>query len=185
MSEVNPLEAKKAIIEADRETVIRLTSTIMQITELCNLDEEKMYRRILTAKKSEYGRINGLINLLAAVTNWPADAGDGASVAMNQQLIAKQGTDLDILEDIRSFRGYHTFVADDLSVINGVEPDYENYSDYCAVFLDSYGLTNSRVAIDPTKWRLAEIRAKDKALKDLESMKQAIADHKALMGVSE
>jgi hypothetical protein len=177
------IQAKRETIKQDKAAVKRLTDLVYQITDLCGLDEEKMVRRVATAKKSEYGRINGLINLLSSVCTWPAEAGDGASVTANQKLIQDSlDLDLDMLDDIRSFRGYHTFVSDDLEIIDGIEPSYEDYSDYCTIMLEDLGLSSSKPTISRDIWQKAEDRAIDKAGKDLLDMKQAVEEHKRLMG---
>lgn len=177
------IEVKKALIQAERTTLKELINIIDSICELCGLDQEKMVRRISVAKKSEYGRINGLLNLLASLVMWPAEQGDGASVSTNQKLITDTlNVDIDLLEDIKSFRGYHTFVSDELEIIDGVEPNYEDYSDYCHIFLEGIELAPSRVVLDESKWQNAEKRAKVRAETELKEMEEAVANHKLLMG---
>lgn len=167
---------EKAILE-------KLKSMLTDITDLCSLDDERMAKRIQVALKSEYGRINGMINLLASVSKWPAEQGDGASVALNQALIEKDlGIDLMLLEDISAFKGYHTFHSDDdLVLIAGVQPDFENYKDYSTIFLEEIGFERTAATIERTTWEKKEIRAIAKTNESITDLTEAAEKHKALM----
>lgn len=175
-------ETKRANIQAERATLSKLKALIYQIADLCGLDEDKMSRRIEAALQSEYGRTNGMINLLASVAHWPAEAGDGSAVAENRRLIEeKLGLDLLMLADIRGFRGYHTFHTDELETIAGVEPNYEDYEDYVAIFLEDLKLTPQRVGIDRAVWQRQEIRAKEQTAKTITELAEAVEKHKAFL----
>lgn len=169
------LAAKKQIVAANRAAVSKLKSTINSIVNELALDEERMDKRVDSATRSEYGTINGLINLVASIANWPAEPGDGSQVSTNRRVLEdKFELDLMLLEDIRNYRGYHSFVTDDLEIIDGTEPDYENYTDYCEIFLETLGVSSNRPSIDAAKWNRAEDKAKAKALEDLASMKEEL-----------
>jgi hypothetical protein len=172
--------------KAEAKVIRELVKTINKITDACGLDEERMAKRIDVALNSEYGRINGLINLLSSLAKWPAEQGDGASVATNRAILRDElKLDLILLEDINSYKGYHTFHDDKLEVIQGVEPEYELYEDYCYLMLDSMGLLDEK-AVRPTiskdKWQRLEARAVERTQAQIELLKAELEQHKLLMG---
>lgn len=173
------LDSKRAEIQSNREASKVLKTLLKNITSTLDLDEERMAKRIDSATRSEYGAINGLVNLVASVANWPVESGDGALVSTNRIILEdKFNLDLVMLDDIRQFRGFHSFVTDDIEIINGVEPDYENYTDYCEIFLDELGVKSTRPSICPSKWKSAETRAIAKAKLDQTQMNEELAFHK-------
>lgn len=182
MAKLNTAKVR-ASIEAERSTIKGLRTLINSITELVGLDEERMSKRIDAALQSEYGRVNGLVNLLAAVVHWPAEAGDGPSVSENRKLIEERlGLDLLLLADIRQLRGYHTFHTDDLTIIDGIEPSYDEYEAYVQVLLEDLKLQpQARIVIDPITWQKAEARAKVQAVESIAQLRDAVERHKQLM----
>ena len=177
------LTAKRELIANERKTIKTLQNLIFDIVDELGLDEEKMTKRIQAALGSEYGRVNGLVNLLAAVCNWPADQGDGASVMANRKQIEDKFPQLDmlLLADIRNYRGFHTFHNDELEIISGQEPNYEDYEDFVAILLEDQGLTPQRVSIDADQWTRMELRAKETTTKSITMMREAVEAHKALL----
>ncbi len=166
---------EKAVIEVIKDK-------ITEIVAICGLDEDKSARRIQVALKSEYGRVNGMINLLAAICKWPAEAGDGAAVSLNQSVIESElKLDLLLLEDISSFKGFHTFHTDELDVIDGTEPDYQNYQDYCTLLLEELGFERTSASIEATTWKAKEKRAKVKTKEDVKQLVREIEAHKHLL----
>ena len=176
------LSALKASRKVEKQALQKLQNLVLDIANACNLDEERTANRIAAALKSEYGRINGMINLLAAIGKWPVERGDESMVATNQRMIEKEfKLDLMLLEDISTCKGYHTFHTDALEVIGGVEPQYELYEDNCTIFLEELGCKAVSAAIEPTVWERYESRAKERTENDVVSLRQAVAEHKALM----
>ena len=179
---VSKLARKKAIIQADRAAKKALTGLIKNIVTDLSLDEDRMAKRVDSAIKSEYGAINGLVNLVAAISNWPVENGDGSLVSTNRMILEdKFNLDLVMLDDIRRFRGFHSFVTDDIEIIAGTEPDYENYTDYCQIFLEELGVKSNRPTINPDAWARAEAKATIKATADQAQMERELAVHKAYM----
>lgn len=176
------LEAKRAKITADREAIKALKTLIKNIVATLDLDEDRMAKRVDSAIRSEYGAVNGLVNLVAAIANWPVESGDGSMVSLNRQTLEdKFNLDLVMLDDIRKFRGFHSFVTDDIEIMEGVEPQYEDYTDYCAIFLEELGVTSNRPTICEATWLAAEQRASKKAKEDQAQMKQELEIHKQYM----
>lgn len=173
------LDAKKANIQSNREASKVLKKLLKDITNTLDLDEERMAKRIDAATRSEYGAINGLVNLVASVANWPVENGDGALVSTNRLILEdKFNLDLVMLDDIRAYRGFHSFVTDDIEIINGQEPQYEDYTDYCEIFLEELGVRSTRPTICPDRWKTAETRAIAKAKTDQTQMLEELAFHK-------
>lgn len=176
------LEQMRTDIKSNREAVAKLKKLIYDITDELSLDEDKMTKRVDSAVKSEYGAINGLINLLSAIANWPADQGNGSDVSENRKILEEKfQLDLLHLEDIRTFRGYHSFVTDELEIVDGVEPMYAEYTGYCQIFLEELGLESTKPTIDEAKWDKAEIKAIDRAKDDLVTRKAEIETHRKLI----
>lgn len=182
MERTQRLAKVKATRVQEKAIIAKIKSQINEIADTCGLDEEKMTRRIQVAMKAEYGRINGMINLLAAVCKWPADQGDGAAVSENQIMLENDlKIDLMLLEDISSYKGYHTFHTDELEIIDGVEPQYELYSDHCSLLLEDMGFERAAAEIVPSKWASLEKRAIVKAKDEVAELRAAVAKHNELV----
>ena len=178
MSRIQTIKANRT---QEKQIITALKKNVNDIVALCGLDADKVARRMQVALKSEYGRVNGLINLLAAICKWPAEAGDGASVSANQMLIEeKLSIDLLLLEDISTFKGFHTFHTDELEVIAGIAPQYDDYRDYSTIFLEDLGFDRAAATICETKWENTEKAAKRTTTKSVAELQTAVAEHKKL-----
>jgi len=166
-------------LAAEKATRTTLNKLLSSITEELALDEARMAKRIDSALESEYGPINGLVNLVVAVAKWPVDYGDGANVGVNRRTLEnKFGLDLVMLSELAQLRGYHSFVTDDLDIIEGKEPKYEDYGDYCQIFLEDLGVVAQRLQITPVAWQGKEARAYVKAQATVVERLQAVEDYK-------
>jgi len=181
------MAAKRELIVANRKAKNELIKLIKSIVKDFNLDEDGMNKRINFALSSEYGPINGLINLVVAIAKWPAEPGDGSMVATNRQLLeSKHGLDLLLLDDIDNFRGNHTFVSkQDLEIIASKEPDYENYTDYCAIFLEDLGVQSYKATIEESIWNYREQVAVNKADQELAEKREELERYKSMMNPTE
>jgi hypothetical protein len=160
----------------------KITTTIMDITAICGLDEDRMSKRLAAARSSEYGRINGHINLLSAIVCWPADQGDGSSVSSNQLLIQDElNIDLMLMEDIKASKGFHSFLTDDLEIIPGVTPDTETYLDLVQMALETLGLDIGVNNLDPIKWEAIEASTLIKIKTEQLDLETQAAAHDAKM----
>lgn len=176
------LKARKASRRTEKLALVKLQALVLDVATACNLDEERTARRITSALSSEYGRVNGMINLLAAVAKWPAEHGDESMVSTNQLMLSKDmGLDLMLFEDISKAKGFHTFHTDALETIVGMEPQYEEYEDNCTIMLEELNLKAVSARIEPTVWARNEAKAIEKTENDVIKLRQAVADHKALM----
>lgn len=176
------LEQIRANRAQEKEVIETIKGKVTEIVTLCGLDEDRTVRRIQVALKSEYGRVNGMINLLAAICKWPAEMGDGASVSANQTIIETElGLDLMLLEDISTFKGFHTFHTDELDIIDGSEPDYQNYQDHCTILLEELGFERASATIAPADWKSKEKRAKVTVKKQVMQLVSEVEEHKKLL----
>lgn len=203
------LATKRETIAANRATLKSLTGLINAIVKELALDDERMAKRMDAALRSEYGPINGMVNLVVSISNWPAEPGDGSMISVNRQILTEKfGLDLLLLDDIKTFKGYHTFVSSELEVIEGVAPQYEDYADYCQIFLEELAeialasklnkpvarLTKadkkviviaSKPTIDENRWVKLEAIAQTKAKLDLEDMVLEVERHKAFLDANQ
>lgn len=173
------VKAKRAQRDAEKQTIKALKTLVNGITDIVGLDEERIGKRIDSAMQSEYGRVNGMVNLVSALAHWPAEAGDGSAVSENRKLLeSKLNLDLLTLADIRTFRGFHTFHTEDLETIDGQAPSYEDYEDYVAMFLEDLDLTPQRITIDSATWERQEAKAKRQTVEKIEALRLAVEKHK-------
>lgn len=158
------LKARKKQLEQSRQARTALTNLIKEIAVECELDMDSISKRLSSALKSEYGAVNGLINLLTAICAWPAEQGDGSSVAINQDKIAtKFNIDLVFMDDIKSVRGYHTFISNEGDLIDGKAPDYEEYTQLCQILLGELKLSECiKTRISQETWELTEEKTASK-----------------------
>jgi len=184
---IERMAQKRELIKANRKAKDELIKLIKSIVKDFNLDEDSMNKRINFALSSEYGPINGLINLVVAVAKWPAEPGDGSMVATNRQLLeSKHNLDLLLLDDIDQFRGNHTFVSkQELEIIHGKEPDYENYTDYCAIFLEDLGVQSYKATIEEAVWNYKEQIAINKADIELIDKREELERYQSIMNPTE
>ena len=181
----------KTSYEIERENVrlnkiadTTLTNLVDTITQKLGLDQEAMDKRIYSAKssKNEYGSINAMINLIVKIAEWPVDQGDASMLATNRRILEKDlGLNLMLLEDIKRYRGFHSFVSSDVQIIDGVEPDYEKYGIYCRIFLEDLGAETTRPTISEAVWRATEMKAAKEAKEELLRLQTAVANHNATM----
>ena len=176
------IEQKRAARDTNRAAYNALTKLISNIVKEIGLDEEAMAKRIAAAETSEYGTVNGLINLIVAITKWPADAGDGSMVATNRQILRdKFNIDFMLMDDIKVTRGRHTFITDDLTKIDSVEPLYDDYNDYCTLLLEDLGVISTRATISPAQWAANEKTSRELAELKQQTLQMELENHKAWM----
>ena len=180
-----------------------LKQNIQKIVDLVGLDPERMSFRIRSAESSEYGRVSGLTNLLAAVVCWPAEQGDGASVTTNQRKIESDlKTDIYLMEDIKDAKGYHTWLNDDLELIAGKAPNTDRYQMLVEILVEQIGINEAitstfneeetteleefgidklqvRHKLNDTDWNAREARSITAANNELISLKEASDEYHA------
>jgi len=174
------IEQAREAVKVERVMVRDLTKLVKAITKKLDLDAERMDKRLAAARKSEYGPVHGLINLLVAIANWPAEKGDGALVTTNQSIIESEfGIDLLLCDRIKAAKGFHSFCSEDLEIINGEAPDMEAYNMYSLVLLEDLEIDyptdlKSRLTLD--KWTAVEKRKAEQAKADKKELEEELAE---------
>jgi len=170
-----------------RESARRLVGLIKEVGELLSLDEERLERRIKATRKSEYGRVPGLINLLASIYAWPIAVGGQASDIDSLQeeimdFFAEKNLliDKDLLIDIKESKGYHSFLNDEAEMVDAEEPDFEEYAYFILTFADGASLSLVDNKLSKAKWQRAETKAREKALTEQTLAMEALERHKAI-----
>lgn len=197
------MDKRKLKIERKLERVQTkvLKDNIQKIVDLCKLDDQRMSFRIRSAESSEYGRVSGLTNLLAAIVCWPAEQGDGASVMQNQRVIESElKIDIYLMEDIKQAKGYHTWMNDELEVIDGKAPNTERYQMLVEILIEEIGI-NAEIQkelnaeeiksidefdidtlavdhrINDADWKTRELRAVNNITTEKESLQKAADEY--------
>jgi len=171
-----------------RESARKMISLIKDVGELLSLDDEGLDRKIKATRKSEYGRIPALINLLAKIYTWPIAIGGQASDIDSLQeeileLLVEKSIiiDKDLLVDIKESKGFHSFLDDEAQIVEGEEPDFEEYNYYILTFADNAGLSLVDNKLSKVKWQAVEDRAYAKASEEQKLALEALERHKKLM----
>lgn len=166
-----------------------LTARIKQLGKECDLDPERLDKSIASAISSEYGRTNALVNTLVSKVYFPADRGDYSNLAANQVLMTER-FNFSLIEQIKNHRGYHSFCAEDGTVISGKMPNFEQYSLYVnALILDladeaKINLPEDfdvKLLITEDQWKAREAQSLVIAKEEGAQIKAAIERSKALM----
>jgi hypothetical protein len=178
----NRIKALRASRKTEKDAINKLTNKVLEMSAMCDLDEERTARRISSATKSEYGRIHGLVNLIGSISKWPCEPGNESQISENQLKLQQSGLDLMLLEDIAEIRGHHTFCdSDSLELIEAKEPDYELYSDLSELLLEELRIKAVAPRITDELWQRNEAKAKSRAIAELEELKIAVEAHKVAM----
>ncbi len=169
------------------ESIAKLKEIIMSATEIANMDQSKIAGRITAASsaRNEYGRVSGLMNLLATIINWPSDSRkpDGLNET-RQEILDSLGMDFTIFEDLKSAKGYHTFTTDEHSIEPGVEPAFEEYNMLVELLASELGLSVVDVNLDEDKWHRDEVKAIESAQSELDAITAELELHQQLHGAA-
>lgn len=169
------------------ESIDTVQSLIKEIGHVAGMDSEALGSRIsMATSRSEYGKVPGLINLLSSVCNWPLDKDASTSgMAEAKEAVAGVLPDLiDVLEDIKQAKGYHTFVSDEHELVDGIEPDFEEYTMLLNVVASNLQLPVLDVKLSEAAWERAEDKAYTKAKESIEAIKVELEEHQKLHGAA-
>ena len=166
-----------------RESIKALTTKLEDIYEECGLDIDMLHRKIAASRRSEYGRVPALINIIAATYAWPiADSSEAANIPQYQeQILDILHLDGDILLDLKDAKGYHSFLNDDFEVVQGIEPDYEEYSYYVLTVADALAIPYVDSKITETLWQKNEDKALGVISKEQEEAQAALRRHEEVL----
>ena len=178
----------KAINYKLRQTSMdTLRALIAEVADAAGMDKANMDIKLkLVTSRSEYGKVPALINLLASTANWPLDKDANKSeLGDAKEIVTGMLPDMmDTLEDVHQAKGYHTFVSDDHEIVDGIEPDYEEYGMLVQVIAEKLQLPVVDLKLDETVWDKNEAKAEKKADKTIEDIKDELAEHNKLHGAA-
>ena len=175
------LSSETAINDAlRRESTKRMVSILNAVADTIDYDSEMLERKLMATRRSEYGRVPAMINILANLYAWPVSThGNPAEVEGLRddiiEVLTEQGVviDPDLLLDIKDAKGYHTFIDDEGNIVEAVEPDFEEYEFFILTFAEKAGLPLVDLKLSPTKWRREEAKAKANAEAEKQDMLEA------------
>ncbi len=168
-----------------KESIDSLRMSINKVALIADLDEDKMAKRIAMAisPRNEYGKVPGLMNLLATIVNWPTDDNnvDGLN-EVREEILSTLGVTATVFEDLREAKGYHTFVSDEHEIIDGVEPAFDEYTMLVQMLAAELGLAVVDLKLDDSSWATAETVAIKKAGDSIARVRAELEEHKKLHG---
>jgi hypothetical protein len=167
-----------------RESIKALTTKLEDIYEVLGLDLEMLHRKIAASRRSEYGRVPALINILAATYSWPVkDSTRAKDIPELQEQILDElpGLDGDVLLDLKDSKGYHSFLDEAFAKVDGIEPDYEEYSYFLLTVADALQLPFVDSKITEELWLKNEAKALETIAKEQTMAAEALARHEELL----
>mgnify|MGYP006899580592 CR=1 FL=1 len=166
-----------------RESIKALVNTLESVYEELNLDLDMLHRKIAASRRSEYGRVPALINILAATYAWPiADSSEAANIPQYQENILEiLKLDGEILLDLKEAKGYHSFLSDDFEVVQAIEPDYDEYNYYVLTVADALAIPYVDSKVSEEAWNRNENKALAKIVVEQAEAETALARHAELM----
>ncbi len=183
--------ASDAAINDDlrNEAMATMRSVLVSVAETCGFDEDVFDTAIKNIRRSEYGKIPALINILCKTYAWPiTDGGDPKEIDIIQEdileMLADRGMRVshDLLLDCKETKGFHTFYDDKgtYELIDGVEPDFEEYPYYTMTIATKLGLPFIDNKLKESKWYREEAKQAEKAQLKYDVVQQKLEEHRAL-----
>jgi len=171
-----------------RESARAMIELLGKVSDSIGYDDEMLDRKVSVTRRSEYGRIPALVNILANLYNWPISGNGNPSEVeglredivdcLNDNNIV---IDPDLLLDLREAKGYHSFVDDEGNLVEAVEPDFDEYEFFMLTFADKASLPVVDNKLTRAKWLKLEVKAKANAEAEIAEMQEALARHEAVV----
>lgn len=166
------------------DSINTMKEAISIAVTIAEMDKNKLSRRTKAAMKSEYGKVPGLINLLSAIINWPTDSQTPDNLsAIQDEICTNLGLEQVMLDDLREAKGFHTFLTEDQEIMDGSEPDYEEYNMLCELMASKLNLSVVDMKLSESEWNKREAKAIAKAKQDLEDIETELAEYRAANGL--
>ncbi len=161
------------------DSINTLKECINKAVTIADMETDKVSRRVKAAMKSEYGKVPGLINLLAAIINWPTDSKTPDNLSTVQDKICSElGIEQVMIDDIREAKGFHTFLTDDHDLMDGIVPDFDEYSMLCELIASKLELSVVDIKLDEATWNKLELKAAENAKITLMEIEVELAEYK-------
>ena len=186
LSNISNTRLRSAIAINDalrRESVKAMTNTLEEVYEVCGLDLDMLHRKITASRRSEYGRVPGLINVLAATYAWPVgDSTHTSEIPQRQEdILDILKLDGELLLDLKEAKGYHSFLDEAFEVVEGVEPDYEEYNYFVLTVADNLQIPFVDNKMSETVWNKNETKALKKITDEKMLAEEALKRHEELL----
>ena len=171
-----------------RESIEILSGAILAVGEELLLDIERLENRIKLSRRSNYGRVCELINILASIYSWPiADNSQAKEIPelqdrmldiLTSRNIAVTG---DLLLDIKDYKGYNSYLEQTtFTVIDGQEPMYDELEFAYLTFAEYANLPLVDFKMTETMYHKLETKALDKLKLEQELAQEALDKYKAM-----
>jgi len=166
-----------------RESVKTMVSTLEEVYEVCGLDLDMLHRKIAASRRSEYGRVPALINILAATYAWPVgDSVHASEIPQRQEdILDILKLDKELLLDLKEAKGYHSFLDEAFEVVESVEPDYEEYNYFVLTVADNLQIPFVDNKMNDALWAKNEAKALKKIEEEKVLADEALKRHEALL----
>ena len=166
-----------------RESLKTLTAILEEIYEICGLDLDMLHRKITASRRSEYGRVPALINIIAGTYAWPVGSASHANEipARQEDILSLLKIDGDILLDLKDAKGYHSFLDEEFSTVHAVEPDYDEYNYFVLTVADHLQLPFVDNKLTEELWSRNETKALESIEKEQVLAEAALKRHEELL----
>jgi len=186
LSNINTTRLRSDIAINDalrRESVKTMTNTLEEVYEVCGLDLDMLHRKIAASRRSEYGRVPALINILAATYAWPVgDSTHTSEIPQRQEdILDILKLDGELLLDLKEAKGYHSFLDEAFEVVEGVEPDYEEYNYFVLTVADNLQIPFVDNKMNEALWNKNETKALKKIEEEKVLADEALKRHEELL----
>ena len=166
------------------ESINTMKEAINIAVTIAEMDKDKISRRVKAAMKSEYGKVPGLINLLSGIINWPTDSQTPDNLsAIQDEICTNLGLEQVMLDDLREAKGFHTFLTEDQEIMDGSEPDYDEYNMLCELMASKLNLPVIDMKLSESEWNNREAKAIATAQQDLKDIETELAEYRTANGL--
>jgi len=172
-----------------REAIGTMTTILTRVVTAIKGDHDKLANRLKMIRRSEYGRVPEMVNVLAGLYAWPIqDGGDARDIPTLQDEILSTLASMDIavtgdlLLDIKEAKGHHSFMDKDTGdIIDCLEPEYEEYRYFVLTFAEAAGLPLMDIKLTEPVWLTQENKIVAKLNLEIAANAEALAAHEAMM----
>jgi len=186
LSSINTTRLRSDIAINDalrRESVNTMTSILEEVYEACGLDIDMLHRKISASRRSEYGRVPALINILAATYAWPVgDSTHATEIPQRQEdILDILNLDGELLLDLKESKGYHSFLDEAFETVDGIEPDYNEYEYFVLTVADNLQIPFVDNKMSEDLWDKNERKALKKITDEKVLADEALKRHEELL----
>ena len=167
-----------------RESVYKLKLLLHAIADEINYDEEVLDRQIAVTRRSIYGRIPAMLNLVAKIYSWPISSNGNASEVKGLQediidfLNSKSyAISEDMLIDIKETKGSPKWLDDEGNEWSEKEPVIDEYRDAILEIATILGLSAVDLKLTETRWKVFATKQAEEVEKEKKAIAEALKRH--------